>query len=354
MSNKAKDIIIPKESGVFRFVFLYVGQGDSTLLVIPDGDRYTYVLIDSNSEADSAAIDVVKLLGDLFEGEDEGLGVYINTHPHRDHLASVRELYEKIGINRVWHSGHTPAGEHKEVYKDLEYVMKKVGEENVFRLRGSREMNKLDGREFFLGDVNFHVFAPADYVADEIEGEKAEARYARIHEQCGVLQFSYGVPEKQVLITGDADYAAWSEHITDYHRENLPSYVLSAAHHGSNSFFWKDSEAVDEEEPYKDHIDAIDPRYIVVSAPRESESRHEHPHRKAMELYQNKVGQYNLFHLGDKRTCVIVDIKKNGHIQLKEDDELVENYGGDTGKNESNSGNSSGSPVTKIDHKPFG
>ena len=37
MGNKAQDIIIPKEKHVFRTVFLYVGQGDATLLVIPEG-----------------------------------------------------------------------------------------------------------------------------------------------------------------------------------------------------------------------------------------------------------------------------------------------------------------------------
>lgn len=50
MSNKAKEIIIPNRSGVFRIVFLYVGQGDATLLVVPDGPAYQYVLVDSNHD----------------------------------------------------------------------------------------------------------------------------------------------------------------------------------------------------------------------------------------------------------------------------------------------------------------
>ena len=48
MSNTARDIIIPTEPSIFRTIFLYVGQGDSTLLAVPDGDQYKYVLIDSN------------------------------------------------------------------------------------------------------------------------------------------------------------------------------------------------------------------------------------------------------------------------------------------------------------------
>ena len=46
MSTKAEEVIIPENTGIFRIVFLYVGQGDSTLLVIPAGEMYEYMLID--------------------------------------------------------------------------------------------------------------------------------------------------------------------------------------------------------------------------------------------------------------------------------------------------------------------
>ena len=41
--NYAQDIIIPKVNSVFRTIFLYVGQGESTLLVIPVGQRWTVI-----------------------------------------------------------------------------------------------------------------------------------------------------------------------------------------------------------------------------------------------------------------------------------------------------------------------
>ena len=34
------------------------------------------------------------------------LDIYINTHPHVDHLAKVKKLYDDIGISQLWHSGH--------------------------------------------------------------------------------------------------------------------------------------------------------------------------------------------------------------------------------------------------------
>ena len=309
MSNTAKDVIIPTETSIFRTIFLYVGQGDSTLLIIPDDGGYKYVLIDSNYDEAAGGIDIIKLLEDLFEGQEKGLDVYINTHPHKDHLGKLREIYEEIGINQLWHSGHKPGGEHKETYDDLEFVIDKLGDENVFHLRGSREENKLDEEEIVLGDINYNILASADYVSDEIEGEKPDERYARIHEQCGVIRFRYGINEKQILITGDADYKAWVDHITDYHKDRLPSTVLSAAHHGSRSFFWEDADT--DEDPYREHLDNIQPTYVIVSAPKEKESKHKHPHKEAMDLYREEVGDDNVFHLVP---CLINSVPDNGKI----------------------------------------
>lgn len=355
MSNKAKEIIIPKQKHILRAVFLYVGQGESTLLIIPDEENYKYVLVDSHQDASFGGLDILKLLKDLFDKEERGLDVYINTHPHKDHLGVVKKIYNEVGIKEVWHSGHKPGKDNKDAYEELEYVMKKIGDDNVFRLKGSKEENKLDDKEVRLGDVNYNVLAPAEYVVDDIEGEKPEERNRRIHEQCGVVRFKFGKKEKQIIVTGDADYDAWTKHITGYHKERLPSTVLSAVHHGSNSFFWNGDP--EKEDPYREHLDTINPSYVVVSAPKSSESPHGHPDKKAMNLYKEKVSQDNLKHLGKKRECIIVDIKDDGddNFELRIDDELVAEYGIDNGKKDNQDEKVvPAAVVTKIDHKPMG
>ena len=352
MRNKAKEIIIP-EKNVLRIIFLYVGQGDSTLLVVPSGEEHKFALVDSNQDDSLGGINIVKLLKDLFKDEDRKLDVYINTHPHKDHLGGIKDIYNEVGINQLWHSGHKPGGEHKEVYKGLKYVIDNIGEEYVFCLKGSREENKLDDKEVKLGDINYNVLAPAEYVSDDIEDEKPEDRYKRIHEQCAIVRFKYGEKEKQILITGDADYEAWTKHITDYHKDRLPSFVLSAVHHGSNSFFWKGE--IDKEDPYKKHLDVINPKYIIVSAPKSKESKHNHPHKEAMGLYKEKVGSDNLHHLGKNRECIIVDIKEDGNIELYPDDSLVEAYGIDkSDENGDEDRKIYPGVVSKIDRKPMG
>ena len=342
MTNKAKEILIPNEQGVFRVCFLYVGQGDATILSIPTDNGYEFMLIDANKDKSAGGIDLAALLKDLTDGT---LHYFVNTHPHKDHLDGLKEIAENTEILEVWHSGHTPGGEHCGFYDDLKAVMDELGEDKVVQLLGTRS-------EQTVGKVKYNVLSPAEYVNDEINDEDPDKRNRRIHEHCAVIRFMYGEEEKQILITGDADLAAWRDHITDYHAERLPSTVLSAVHHGSNTFF-KDA---DDDEAYLDHLNAINAAYLIVSAPKQDESKYRHPHDDAMELYRDFFDEEAILHLGANRECVVVDIFENGDIEVRTDRELVEAYGF---KDEEGNGNKSeaykGIYVhTKLDDKPMG
>lgn len=355
--NKAQEIIKPQKSGIFRTIFLYVGQGDATIMAIPDSDTYNYLLIDCNLDKENEGINLIKLLKDLLG--DNKLNIFINTHPHNDHLGGIKDIYEDVGIKEVWHSGHKPSKKHDDAYKNLEYVIKKIGGDNVFLLKGSSEEDKLDEHSYSLGDIHFNVLAPAEYVCEDIKDEQPEKRYARIHEQCGVIRFSYGSDPARILITGDSDLVAWKEHIIAYHSERVSVNVLSASHHGSRSFFKED----EDDDPYKDHIEKISPTYCVVSAPKQSESKHDHPHDDAMKLYKEYIDDDNLIHLGDyknSKVCVIVDIDNDGSLDIKIDDVLWENYKfkDDDGKNGDKKFDKEKLagiyPITQLDNKPMG
>ncbi|MGN7472000.1 ComEC/Rec2 family competence protein [Brevibacillus sp. SAFN-007a] len=345
MSNKAKEILIPNEQGVFRVCFLYVGQGDATLLSIPTDSGYQFMLIDANKDKSAGGIDLSALLQDLTDGT---LHYFVNTHPHKDHLDGLKEIVEKINIEEVWHSGHIPAGDHCEYYEHFKEIIDGLEADKVKELQGTRE-------EQTVGKVRYNVLSPAEYVKEEISGEDADTRNRRIHEHCAVIRFLYGEEEKQILITGDADLVAWRDHITNYHKDRLQSTVLSAVHHGSRTFFKNDKD----DEPYLDHIKAINASYLVVSAPKQEESKHDHPHDDAMELYREYFDEEAIFHLGENRECVIVDIYENGDILVRTDQELVETYGykdnEDDGEKKSESSLFGGVYVhTKLDTKPMG
>lgn len=360
MGNKAQDIIIPKEKHVFRTVFLYVGQGDATLLVIPEGEKYKYVLIDTNNDKKNEGIDIQRLLKDILG--DNSLDVFINTHPHDDHLVGIKAIHEKVGVTEIWHSGHKPGKDHDDAYNEMQEVIKNIGKSNEYILFGTNDLNKIRKSDKEteiikkIGDVDFQVFSPAEYVADDVQDEDQETRYKRIHEHCAVIKFSHGneTTKNHVLITGDSDKTAWKEHITDYYKDNLLAKVISASHHGSRTFFKTDE---DDDKPFEKHIKNIKPQYVVISAPKKTESKHGHPHDDAIELYKKHVEGDNIFHQGKIRICVIADIKPDGTLSVKTDSELVKEYkfnDEDNAKKESNSYRNIGIVTTQLDTNPMG
>jgi competence protein ComEC len=368
--NIAQKVLQPTTAGIFRTAFLYTGQGEVTLMIIPTGPQvsdYIYVLIDCDEDKGKDEIEVVKMLQDLFK--DKGrLSVYINTHPHKDHLAGVQSIYDSIGIDEVWHSNHKPSGSDDSSYQELKYVLKKIGKQNEYHLKGTRSLNTIQtSRENIdekvtkkLGNINFQVLSPAKFVCEDIESEESdETRRKRIHEQCGVIKFTYnGI---SILITGDSDKTAWQDNsITDYYYESLPSTFLSASHHGSYTFF-KDKK--DDEDVFLKHIQKISPEYTIISAPKQSESKHDHPHDEALKIYKEYSSQ-DVLHLGNEDGnpySVIVDIDNYGRYSVNFDEELIKAYGyKDEEVEESSKSNSvrvlsSGFGIgTKLDNKPMG
>jgi beta-lactamase superfamily II metal-dependent hydrolase len=205
----AERVIKPTKAGIFRTVFLYTGQGESTLLVVPNGpevDDYLYVLVDCDRDKEPNEIDLVEMFRDLFQTSGS-LSVFINTHPHNDHIGGIKEVYNEVGFLEVWHSNHKPGGKHKDKYKEFQHVLKEVGIENEYFLLGTNDLNKIRKSDDTaidkkLGDIDFQVFSPAEYLSEEIEDCDADERNRRIHEQCGVIKFTYGEDAKSILFTG--------------------------------------------------------------------------------------------------------------------------------------------------------
>lgn len=362
----AEKVIKPTKAGIFRTIFLYTGQGESTLLVIPTGSGvtdYIYVLIDSDMDKEPNEIDLVEMFKDLFKSNGK-LNTFINTHPHNDHIGGIKDVYNETKFAEVWHANHKPGKKHKEKYEDLKYVIDKVGKSNEYFLLGTDDLNSVRNTEDkkvikMLGNVDYQILSPAKYLCEDINEEDQDTRDDRIHEQCGVIKFTYGKDAKSILFTGDSDKEAWKSHITAHHKNNLPSFVLSASHHGSRSFFKKGK---DDEDIYEKHVEYIAPTYLIISAPKKDKSPYDHPHDDAMELYRKYVEEDNIMHLGANVESVIVDIDSDGNIEVKVDKDLVEAYGkgnddeggDDDKKTRDYSSIYVGSQTSKIDNKPNG
>jgi beta-lactamase superfamily II metal-dependent hydrolase len=369
VGTPAQDILLPPQTDILRIVFLYVGQGESILVFIPNQGKHLKMLIDSNQGRKTGGIDLIRMLKELCKGSEARLDYFVNTHPHSDHAGDLDAIQGEIEFSNVWHSGHDPGPNHCDAYNALQRLRKKVtdsgGEDCT--LTGTRETKT-------IGEAVYNILSPAQHVQDEIGDEDAENRYRRIHEHCAVLRIGYGSPERKfVLITGDSDKCAWSEHITEYHgagdENRLKAEILSASHHGSRTFFKTNEE---DTEPYTRHMDFIKPQYLVISSPVQEESCHGHPHDDALELYKDYVAEENILHTGEGKTTFIVDIYSDGQIFIDDDNgDLASTYGfssdeekdkedDDSGGGNSNGGNdrrSSGSGPyihTRIDERPMG
>lgn len=353
-ANPARELLWPKtdDNILVRVVFLNVGQGASTLVLFADGDDYRSLLMDINLDAERGGVHVPSMLADLLE--DQVLDVFVNSHPHEDHLRGIKLLGVKVTIREIWHSGHKPSKDSCPSFGDLESTIEAVKKEN-----GAAAITQLKGSDspYPLGDAQHYVLAPAEYVSDDIAGEKPAQRDARIHEQCSVLRV--GIGDTWVLLPGDADRPAFENHIAKHHAERLGSVVMAAPHHGSKSFFFLGAE---DEDPYLEALQSIAPEYVVISAPRRDESPHDHPHQEAIDIYAEQVGgEDNILHTGGERYCFICDIYRDESYSGVGDDKgaLAEAYPADEdGDGTGKTGNARKAVVptiiTRVDDRPMG
>ena len=333
MPNTARDIIWPTDPNiVLRVVLLHVGQGSSNIVLAREGEGYKVLLSDINLHEKGEGIDVPKLMVDLLDGA--GLDVFANSHPHNDHLCGITQLSDAMTIRSVWHSGHIPGKNDRSSYDELQAVIKKVtkefGADAEVELTGSKS-------PVSFGDAEYYILAPAEHICDDISDETEEGRRKRIHEQCAVLKF--GIPDTWVMLPGDADRDAWEKNILPYHNDRASAQILAAIHHGSRSFF-KDSK--DDDTPYLTGLETINPEWVIVTAPKQENSPHGHPHDDAMDIYEDQVGAEKLLHTGEECFSYIVDVFDGGDYEVNDDEgKLREAYpyaadsGGNGGKSRS-------------------
>ena len=59
--------------------------------------------------------------------------------------------------------------------------------------------------------------------------------------------------------------------------------------------------------PALESVLTCDPDYVILSAPKRHESKHAHPHPRAVDFYEEQVGKENVLHTGANRYSFICD-----------------------------------------------
>jgi competence protein ComEC len=195
-------------SGVMEMTAIDVGQGDSILLITPEGRA---LLIDAgglpqwmHSDFDLGEQVVSSYLWN--RGIDH-LDVVVITHPHADHMGGMPAVIANFHPRELWLSIDHPVGQLAPIVEQAERA-------------GMNVSVKKEGDQFDYGGVHFRMLAPG---RDQITGSM------RPNDDCLVFTAAFG--GTTALLEGDAERPA-ERRVVEEHPEAM---LLKVAHHGSAS-----------------------------------------------------------------------------------------------------------------------
>jgi competence protein ComEC len=233
-------------AGVMEMTTIDVGQGDSILLVTPEGRA---LLIDAgglpqwmHSDFDLGEQVVSSYLWN--RGIDR-LDVVAITHPHADHLGGMPAVIANFHPRELWVSIDKPVGQLAPIVAQAQRA-------------GMKVTVKKEGDQFDYGGAHFHMLAPG---RDQITGSM------RPNDDCLVFTATFG--GTTALLEGDAERPV-ERRVVEEHPEAM---LLKVAHHGSAS---GTSAAL---------LATVHPRYAVISVG--ARNVYGHPRREVLERLQH-------------------------------------------------------------------
>ncbi len=224
-----------KDSGEMKISFLDVGQGDAIFIEAPNGNQ---MLIDGGANTS-----VLNGLGSVMGFFDRSIDIVLATHPDKDHVGGLPFVFERYRVEKFIDSvADGEAGS----YRKLQDLAREQGIETYYGLRGDIIM--LDA----ANGVYLHVLYP----------EPDEFKIEETNEMSIITKLVYG--DTSVMLTGDAGKIP-ETFLASTDKEYLRSAVLKAGHHGSKT------------SSLPSFVEAVSPRYAVISAGADNSYGHPHP-----------------------------------------------------------------------------
>lgn len=250
--GKIRQMIATPNPGELDIVCLDAGQGDATIVRLPNGK---VMVIDCN--VDDSPENIVEYLKDVGIKKIDYLVI---THPHQDHMSGTKDIAENFEVGEVWTADYkrykreeTP--ESYEAYQAYVKALDKM-EKNGATIRTPIASNDPIVKE---GKMEIRVLGPSS----SVQGNNED-----IHEESLVIQVKSG--KTTALLTGDTTDKQL-DRICKYYNVEKTTF-LHAPHHGSD-------EGVN-----KDAMKQIRPDYTVISVGKDNP--HGHPHDDAMRIYR--------------------------------------------------------------------
>ncbi len=239
-------------AGILQVVFIDVGQGDSILILSPEGDS---MLIDAGEKTAREAVGTVLSAYGICE-----IDILIATHPHSDHIGGIQYILENYPVGKLY----------------IPNVSTTTATFTALLTYIEREEIPLYKAESGV-TVEFSASVACTFLGP------ATNSYEDLNDFSAVLKLTYG--DTSFLFMGDATSVAEADILALYDTEDLSADVLKIGHHGSNT------------STSEEFLLAVNPSYAVISCG--LDNSYGHPHTETLDLlYAYGILTYRTDELG--------------------------------------------------------
>lgn len=253
----------------FRITFLDVGQGDASLVELPDNK---IMLIDGGAyDPDIGRMVIAPYLWSKGIGQ---IDFMVLSHPHPDHYGGFIYILDNFKVREVWLNGR--------MVSDAEEFFQKIQEKKV----PYRVLRR--GDVFEAKDYKIYILHPYD----EFYTDSPRGGFSNQNNDSMVLKIESS--DISILFTGDIEIETEEDLI--YLGKWLKSDIIKVPHHGGKT---SSSERF---------LKIVSPKIAVVSAGKNNPFNH--PHREIIERY--KSAGVRLFRT-DMHGAVIITLKDGNH-----------------------------------------